>query len=429
MWPRKENIFLWCFAVAFVTGVVAYLVDWDRFLPWGPLLEDKILWPTVVLGSAFGATTLMTGSWIPLFRAQQRARRLVTRLDEYDRLLDAEKPIRVARLIQRPQLSKLYKDAAAVDLPKKIGALDGLDWHLDDLWIIASNTYRPWAKILRDTLRSRNSKLKVGYQRLRQGEPADVFCRMHCYAGSRKCFAFVSADLVGDPIGKMQINNALLRHNRPGSTGQTFLHATAVDEGGYRYMVDRKELEVFAKLVPVANGPGPHLGLIRNVVEVLETDLGLGAKKDTDNSVFISYSHKNAEWLEEMTSALRDAGLDATLWDDRRIPAASKFEHEISVQLLTSRAVVLLVSEQFLASNFIQSRELKGALQLAEDGHLKLFWLTVSECNLRGAELEKFQAVHDSAEPLDSMSADERKAVWQKLNAAIRGEMRRGSSG
>lgn len=418
MWPRKENMALWCFSVAITTGILSSIDNW------GPLIKEQILWPTTVLTTAFGATILMTGPWIPQYRARQRACRLIRHLGQSEQRVETEKPVRLAELLKRSQLTALYRLTTADDLPKKVGTLENLDWHLHDLWIIASEVYRPWAEILRDVLIQRNPDLRVGYRSLRQGEPVDVFSRIHCFSASRKCCAFVSADLVGDPLGKMQINDALMRQRkqRPDQDA-TFLHAVAVDEGGYRYMMDSKELASFAKLPPQGPTPGRHLGLIRNLVKTLETDMELPRPDITEHSVFVSYSHQDAHWLDEMTSALTGAALKTVLWDDRIIASGIDFEREICVKLLTAKAVCLLVSEPFLASTFIRSRELKGAVQLAKDGYLKLFWLIVSNCNLNGVELERFQAVHDTSQPLDSMNEDGRHEVWHKLSSAIQDEI------
>ncbi len=77
-------------------------------------------------------------------------------------------------------------------------------------------------------------------------------------------------------------------------------------------------------------------------------------------NVFISYSHKDKKWLERLQAHLKPlerAGL-VDRWDDTRIEAGDEWRKEIRQALDAARVVVLLVSADFMASDFIAKDEL-----------------------------------------------------------------------
>ena len=74
----------------------------------------------------------------------------------------------------------------------------------------------------------------------------------------------------------------------------------------------------------------------------------------------MSYSHEDRPWLERLRVHLRPlerAGL-VDLWDDRRIKPGTRWRDEIRNAMAEARIAVLLVSADFLASDFIASNEL-----------------------------------------------------------------------
>ena len=90
-----------------------------------------------------------------------------------------------------------------------------------------------------------------------------------------------------------------------------------------------------------------------------------GWKMSICEQVFISYSHRDQTWLESLQTHLRPlvrAGkLD--LWDDTRIGAGQEWRAEIDQALARARVAVLLVSPDFLASEFIADVELPAILR------------------------------------------------------------------
>jgi len=82
-------------------------------------------------------------------------------------------------------------------------------------------------------------------------------------------------------------------------------------------------------------------------------------------TVFLSYSHKDEAWKDRLVTHL--AGLERNgllrTWNDRLIQAGQKCLPEIETAMEEARVAVLLMSPDFLASKFIQTREVPRLLE------------------------------------------------------------------
>jgi hypothetical protein len=78
------------------------------------------------------------------------------------------------------------------------------------------------------------------------------------------------------------------------------------------------------------------------------------------DQLFISYSHVDRVWVERLQKMilplLRNHGL--SLWDDSRIQPGDKWREEIETALAAAKVALLLVSSDFLASEFVSNSEL-----------------------------------------------------------------------
>lgn len=137
--------------------------------------------------------------------------------------------------------------------------------------------------------------------------------------------------------------------------------------------------------------------------------------------LFISYSHMDEEWLLELKKWLKPLekkGL-INIWDDTQLVAGDDWRTRINDALSAAKAAVLLVSQDFLASDFIEQYELPVLLEKAQEKGLKVLWIAVSESTVEDTQISKYQAVHKDP-PLDSLPLPDRKREFKRIYSAIR---------
>src|SRR5262245_66456163 len=95
--------------------------------------------------------------------------------------------------------------------------------------------------------------------------------------------------------------------------------------------------------------------------------------EDGRRKVFVSYSHKDKEWLERVQTHLKDLVRhgQVELWDDTRIQSGEQWQTSISNALNAACVAVLLISADFIASDFMAEEELPPLLAAAEQEGIK----------------------------------------------------------
>jgi hypothetical protein len=139
------------------------------------------------------------------------------------------------------------------------------------------------------------------------------------------------------------------------------------------------------------------------------------------NLVFVSYSHADARWLTGMRAHLKPLerrGVIA-LWDDTKIKPGTHWREEIQSALESAKVAVLLVSADFLASDFIATNELPPLLNAAKERGTLILALIVRPCRFEKTELARFQAVNPPSKPLSAISSSRREDWYVKLSGII----------
>jgi hypothetical protein len=133
--------------------------------------------------------------------------------------------------------------------------------------------------------------------------------------------------------------------------------------------------------------------------------------------VFISYSHKDVAWLEKLKMflhPLEDQRL-VKIWDDTNIPPGSQWLEEIQLSLERAQVGVLLITENFLTSEFIVQKEFPVLLKKAKNRGCLIFWVAVGPSTVNDSELSQFQAANDPEHPLDSLDEPEQNRILQSI--------------
>jgi hypothetical protein len=140
------------------------------------------------------------------------------------------------------------------------------------------------------------------------------------------------------------------------------------------------------------------------------------------NRVFVSYSHKDHKQLVRLQVHLKPLVHqgELELWDDTRIQAGDKWREEIRKAIQSCRVAVLLISADFMASDFIQDNELPRVLNEAQRRGVRIFSVIVQYSSFEDTELAQYQTVNDSSRPLMLLSNPEREAVFYKLYKMVK---------
>ncbi|MCP4990310.1 MAG: toll/interleukin-1 receptor domain-containing protein [Colwellia sp.] len=115
----------------------------------------------------------------------------------------------------------------------------------------------------------------------------------------------------------------------------------------------------------------------------------------TKIKLFYSYSHKDEtyrEKLETHLSILRRSGYISE-WHDRRISAGNDWEEDIDYNLEDSDLILLLVSSNFLASDYCYDTETIRALEKHESGEAVVIPIILSPCLWLESKLKKLQSL------------------------------------
>jgi hypothetical protein len=111
-------------------------------------------------------------------------------------------------------------------------------------------------------------------------------------------------------------------------------------------------------------------------------------------------------------------------WDDNRIRPSEAWREQIDEGLERIDAAILLVSADFLASDFIHENELPPILNAWRTRGSRIYWVLLSPCDLdRYPSLLKLQSVNPNLQPLSELNRNEKERVWSRLAALIKQDL------
>ncbi|MEH1844105.1 MAG: TIR domain-containing protein [Nostoc sp.] len=118
--------------------------------------------------------------------------------------------------------------------------------------------------------------------------------------------------------------------------------------------------------------------------------------------VFFSYAHEDEKLRDELAKHLRLLERQKVIkaWYDRDISAGDEWKSEIEKQLNSAQIILLLVSSDFLASDFCWSVELERAMQRHEAREARVIPIILREVDWHKAPFGKLQALPKNAEPV-----------------------------
>jgi hypothetical protein len=142
---------------------------------------------------------------------------------------------------------------------------------------------------------------------------------------------------------------------------------------------------------------------------------------------FISYSHRDEELreaLEKHLSGLKREGF-IEAWNDRMITAGREWAGEIDRNLESARVILLLISADFIASDYCYDKEMTRALEMHASGEARVISIIMRSVDWQTLPFGRLQALPkdgkavtswaDRDEALKNIAQGVRKAVEELL--------------
>src|SRR5260221_11780746 len=118
--------------------------------------------------------------------------------------------------------------------------------------------------------------------------------------------------------------------------------------------------------------------------------------------VFLSYSHKDKELCDRFfvhLSQLKRQGLIEP-WHDRCISAGADWAGALDEHLNSAHIVILLVSADFLASDYCNNVEMTRSLERSQNGEARLVPVILTPCDWETSRFAGLQALPEGGKPV-----------------------------
>jgi 7-cyano-7-deazaguanine synthase in queuosine biosynthesis len=142
------------------------------------------------------------------------------------------------------------------------------------------------------------------------------------------------------------------------------------------------------------------------------------------DSIFISYAHEDGAYIDELKPFFRQLERDYNIsyWYDKKTKSGEEWKEEIRKHMSRAKVALLLVSQYFLASDFIHDEEMPELIKSAKDEGTLLLWLPISHCMWKLTPIADFQSAvgTDPIHPLSGMTKTEKDLIYTNLSLEIK---------
>lgn len=142
-------------------------------------------------------------------------------------------------------------------------------------------------------------------------------------------------------------------------------------------------------------------------------------EEDMKLKVFLSYSHEDEIMKQELDKALimlkRNKKIDT--WNDRYLTVGSQLEKEILENLKTADIILLLISTDFLASQYCFEKEMQIAIDRHKNGEAIVIPVILRKCDWLNSELKDLVATPKDGKPIKSW--DDKDEAYYEVKEEI----------
>ncbi len=142
--------------------------------------------------------------------------------------------------------------------------------------------------------------------------------------------------------------------------------------------------------------------------------------KQPTHKLFLSYSHQDEELKNKLAThlaPLRRSGKIA-VWQDRQILPGTEWDAAIKAELAEADIILLLVSPDFIASDYIWMHEIAGAMERHERREAVVVPIIVRPCDWHDMPFAKVQALPRNAKPVTQYANQDE--AWLEIVQGIK---------
>jgi hypothetical protein len=109
-----------------------------------------------------------------------------------------------------------------------------------------------------------------------------------------------------------------------------------------------------------------------------------------------------------------------SVWDDSHIKPGDQWQREIEQALARANVAVLLVSADFLNSDYIAEQELLPLLKAAKENGVTILWVYLKNCLFEETPVKDYQAAHNIDKPIEALDAADQNAELKLICKSIK---------
>ena len=154
----------------------------------------------------------------------------------------------------------------------------------------------------------------------------------------------------------------------------------------------------------------------------MEDTKTLNAHKDSKVKIFISYSSKDTELMNDLLTQLKVLTISdkqMEIWEDGLLEPGLQWDDEIKNKLHAAHIVLMLISAHFLTTEYIWNIEVQNTLSRQEKGEVSALPVILSPCAWVQTPLAQFQALPRKGRPVTDF-ADRNTALLEVVNGVQR---------
>lgn len=136
--------------------------------------------------------------------------------------------------------------------------------------------------------------------------------------------------------------------------------------------------------------------------------------------IFCCYAREDQSFLKQLKKYLMPLQRQSliTIWADTDVGAGKEWESEIEKHLESAQIILLLVSPDFMASDYCYSKEMRRAVERHQQGQSQVVPIILSPIHWQDTPFSVLKALPQNAKPVTSWR--NRNAAWFDIAEGIR---------